>query len=874
MARLLIAGYALTVFVGALLLFQVEPLIAKIIVPWFGGCPSVWTTCMLVFQLLLFVGYAYAHATTRLLSPRGQMGLHLVILVAAVAMLPIAPGVQWKPSGEENPCLRIVLILLCSVGAPFFVLSSTGPLLQAWFSRVFPDRSPYRLYAISNAGSLLALVSYPFVVEPNLPVGWQTWGWSGMFAAYAVLCGAIAVVSQKTRVQETAPASIRREASVADTSPRAADILLWFALAAIPSVMLLATTNIVCLDIASVPFLWVLPLALYLVSFVLCFDGTRWYRRIVFGPALAIAAGSAVVALNYGALTSFTRIVAMLLTLFAVAMFCHGELAGMKPPPRYLTLYFLVIAGAGAVGGMFVSLLAPLLFTSFIEFHLGLLAALAVGLVVCFRDRAGPLFAGRPRWAWGLLLLYSVGVAAGLGYDAFVLRARGKIVCAIRNFYGVLRVREAEETGPDDRVRILDHGNTRHGMQFLRDEKRREPTEYYSEATGIGLALRHYHSDRPVRRLGVVGLGVGTLAAYARPGDVVRFYEIDPDVLRVARGYFTFLDDCQGRWECALGDARLSLETELARGEPQRFDVLAIDAFSSDSIPVHLLTREAVQVYLAHLLPDGILAFHISNRHLNLRPVLAALAAHSELASCVVDLGVRRRSAWSGTCWVLTSRDAQVFRQNALYGYPALDARKQTLWTDDFCSLLAVMENWQWTAPVVQLAGGEHYDRGVERLKQNRLDDAEAEFRRAIEVNARDADAWMRLGDTLRKKSDPAAAAKCYEKAIELNPGFSEAYNNLGCMLVLLHAEAGRPSECFRRAIRIDPASVEAHINLAMALARQGNADEAIQHYQIALTLNPRLEQIQRNLAALLATKKAGPSHAGGHSGTGKTLAD
>ncbi|MFZ5831944.1 MAG: fused MFS/spermidine synthase, partial [Planctomycetota bacterium] len=609
-ARSLGYGFALTVFLSAFLLFQVQPIISKVLLPWFGGSPSVWTTCMLVFQWLLFAGYAYAHLLTTWLGPRLQTWVHGTLLIAAVLLLPILPSAGWKSVAAGQPSLAVATILLACVGLPFFVLSTSGPLLQRWFAGAFVGRSPYRLYALSNAGSLLALLTYPFVVEPSLSIAHQSSVWSGLFAGFAVLCALVGFLSLPGRIGSHRAAAHEIIGGERHPAPTLARVLLWFALGMIPSTMMLAATNQVCADVAPVPFLWLVPLSLYLLSFIICFESSRWYSRGVYTTAFAISAVFMAAALAGGAaIPILVQIVVFFSGSFFCAMFCHGELNRLKPHPQYLTAFYLILAAAGATGGAFVSILAPVLFNSYLEIHVAVLATFLLALGIPLHERRSSLPSLRAGWAWWLLLVVAGGTVVSLGYRA-IAEGRG-VICAIRNFYGVMRVVD------DSSTRNLLHGRINHGRQFLEEAKRQTPTTYFGERSGIGLAMRYHRSGQP-RRIGIIGLGAGTLAAYGRSDDTMRFYELDPDVLRLAEEYFTFLGDSAARVETVLGDARLSLEAEWEAEGSQQFDLFVVDAFSGDAIPVHLLTREAMALYLRHLKPDGMLAFHISNRHFDL----------------------------------------------------------------------------------------------------------------------------------------------------------------------------------------------------------------------------------------------------------------
>ena len=679
-ASILSVTYASTVFLGAFLLFLVQPLLGKFILPWFGGSPAVWTTAMLVFQVLLFGGYLYAHLMSRL-PMRWQGGLHVLLLVAAMATLPIAPGTEWKPSTADWPTLRIVALLTACVGLPYFLLSATGPLIQSWHGKTHAGRSPYRLYALSNIGSLLALLAYPLAFERMLSKTAQSNVWSVSFALFAGVCSGCAVLAWRSSAPSVAnPAGALDETSAA--KPDSYQIGLWFGLAATASVLLLATTNQVCLDVAVVPFLWVVPLALYLLTFILCFDGERWYHRRIFGPLAVILLGWAcLLAVTASRSSLINQLLIYFGALFASCMVCHGELVKLKPHPKYLTLFYLTISAGGAAGGMFVAILSPQLFAGYFELYLG---ALAFGLLF-LAVIGGEAQWIRPRTAMTMATAILVVSCFGLSYGG--QRLPGTIA-VVRNFYGVLEVEEAKNRATGEAQVQLVHGDVIHGIQFATSEKQLWPTTYYGRGSGVGRLIATHRPDSP-RHLGVVGLGVGTLAAYGKPGDRLRFYEINPAVAELAQRHFTFLKECQGETEIALGDARLVLERE----PPQQFDVLVLDAFSSDAIPVHLLTREAGHVYLRHLKSDGVLAVHLSNFNFDLRPVLAGLAQVLEMDHVVVDASATPKAGTVRSVWGLLSRDHATL-ETALGKRTSFDStRPPIVWTDDRNNLIDVLKS-------------------------------------------------------------------------------------------------------------------------------------------------------------------------------------
>jgi len=838
---------AVTVFLGAFLLFQVQPQISKTILPWFGGTPGVWATCMLVFQWLLFCGYAWAHLMVRFLSPRRQAMLHGALLLLAGATLQILPDAGDKPLSPESPEVQIIRILLVTVGFPFFLLSTTGPLLQSWWSRLTAGRSPYRLYALSNLGSLLALLAYPFVVEPYLSLERQASFWMVAFYAYALVCGLVAVLLFRlpdAELSTTSESSARREEQPGRV--RSSTILYWFVLGCMPSVMLLATTNQVCLDIASVPFLWIIPLALYLLSFILCFGSSRWCAPRFWMVISLLSAAAMSLALHAGEELPVVLQSAVFFTgLFACSMLCHGELARRAPDARHLTLYYLVMSAAGATGGTLVGLLAPLLFNSLMEVPLAI-AAMCLLTFVIGGQSTEVRFGSSLRRALRITHI-AVVVLAGISLSYPVFFTGHSALLITRNFYGVLRVTEPPAATPSAAVRDFYHGRIKHGFQYLAEEKRRQPGAYYSRTSGLGLTLQTFRRNQ-ARRIGVIGLGVGTIAAYANAGDDYCFYEIDPDVEAIARKYFTFLSDCPAECRVVTGDARLVLEREAVDRQVSPFDVLVIDAFSGDAVPTHLVTLEAIRLYLSRLTEGGLLAFHTSNRHVDLKPVLSAIARHEKLTSRVIqtrgDLEARADCEW-----VIMSHRSDSLSGAVWDQLPTLDETKPVLWTDNYCSLAAVIRPVSLRQGLTSLTRDRQLEQltmqGIEELAAGRLSAAEARFRQGLEINDRNAGLWLHLGNCLRRQSRAAEAVRCYQRAVELNPDYSEGWNNLG--LIVARTDPRQALELFRNALRIDPRNADAHTNLGNALARLGQLEQAVEHYQQALAINPAHPQAGTN---------------------------
>jgi spermidine synthase len=766
-----------TIFLGAFLLFGIQPLLGKFLLPWFGGTPAVWTTCLLFFQGALLAGYAYAHATISRRPPADQRRQHAAVLAISIVVMaaclvlwrsPILPPASWKPVGTAHPVVRLLSLLAAAIGLPYLILSATGPLVQAWFSQTRPGVAPWRLYALSNLGSLLGLVAYPIAVEPLITLPVQALVWALGYVVYAVGCWQCGRVAPQPVVQPAVPAALpdggpAAPAVTVDDRIPASRYALWLALAACPSLLLCAITNQLCQEVAPVPFLWIVPLALYLLSFVICFAGDRYYWRWLWQPLLMVSTGIAYVLLERGVEATFmSQLVAYPLVLFAAAMACHGELVRLRPSPSRLTAFYLTISAGGALGSGFVAIVAPRIFPGFWELHIGLWLACALTFVVLVLDQESWLHYRAPwpallaltlagtiwvvpfdqgwimmgvnakNWLreWQPFLIASaalvpLGVAlrwwnrdffrqvsfwtsswlliAAMGILAHLLSGNAQAlrrdsIRLSRNFYGVITVREEGTGDPAMERYVLQHGRIEHGHQLRAPELRRIPASYYTETSGFGLAVRTHPrrtASEPLR-IGMVGLGTGTSAAWAETRDTIRFYEINPAVLDLSRGplkSFTYLEDCPGKVEVIMGDARLSLEQELREGQGQQFDILGIDAFSSDAIPVHLLTRQAVEIYLRHLRrPGGILAIHISNRYLDLEPVVRAAATALGLDSAVIHSkpSEDRDPEASSSTWVLLAPDRETLAGSAIAAAAdKSETRTVRLWTDDFSNLLS-----------------------------------------------------------------------------------------------------------------------------------------------------------------------------------------
>ena len=687
--------FAATVFTSAFLLFLVQPIIAKQILPWFDGNASVWTVCMVFFQLVLLGGYAYADAVVRKLAPRNQALLHTVLIAASLAFLPILASESWKPAPDTEPTARILLLLVMTIGLPYFLLSTTGPLVQAWFARSFPSGTVYRLFALSNLASLVALIAYPPLIEPAITLQAQSYAWSATYVLFAALCATSAWKAARHPGALKEFESIKKIEANEEPPPRATDYALWLALSALGSLMLLAVTSHITQNVASVPFVWILPLVLYLLSFILVFDvggGRRrsgWYARIWGLPLLFAFLGAMAwyLSQNLGVMNIRWLIALYCAGLFVACMFCHGELAAMRPAPRYLTRFYLMISIGGAAGGLFVGLVAPRIFSIHVELPLSMIASGALAALLTWRS-ARPESALAP----GKQLLL-VAPAAALAVTLFVAwqaweyvdYIRTNALLMTRNFYGTLRVKEYQRGSDGLASRALVHGVINHGWQYTDPKLRREPISYFGPGSGIAKAL-DYYGGRP-RRVGIIGLGVGSFTAWGKAGDTYRIYELDPDVVRIAREQFWYLSDSPSKIEVVTGDGRLNME----RDAPQNFDLISIDAFSSGSIPIHLLTREALRAYRRHLAPGGVIVYNVTNRFVNLAPQLK-LVAEAEGMKAILMNDDPSDEKYSGTAYVLVTGNGQLIADKRFADADEIDPIPGLkTWTDSFNNLFKVV---------------------------------------------------------------------------------------------------------------------------------------------------------------------------------------
>jgi len=661
--------FGLPIFLAAFLLFLLEPLIAKMILPWFGGSAAVWSTCLVFYQVALLAGYLYAALLTRYLPGRAQAVVHTVVLAASVALLPIGPTQRWKPGASGDPAWVILEMLTATIGLPFVTLSATTPLLQAWLARG-GYKTPYKFFAVSNFASLAALLAYPILLEPVFEVSTQRAAWSAAYGFFAGLCMVAAWRSGAARAGALGAERVERTAALRKFE--------WFALAACGSMLLLSVTNHIDANVAAVPLLWVLPLAVYLLSFVLSFGARSIYQRAIWLRVLAFALGVLAYSIfNINFVEAIqVSIPVFLLGLFACCMFCHGELNRLRPAAQDLTGFYLIIAAGGAAGAIFVGLMAPHIFRGVYELPLTLCltALLAVGLT--WGDGHWPV---RALWV-------AVVVCMGIVFVKNVRAYRASALSLRRSFYGSLRVVESHP-GPLE-YRTLYHGVITHGEQYLLPPLRFRPTTYYGRDSGIGIVLREcFHGPK---RVGIVGLGVGTIAAYGETGDTFRFYDINPQVIDAAESLFFYLRETRARVEIVTGDARLSLERETGPA----FDVLALDAFSGDAIPVHLLTREAMELYRKRLKPGGVLAIHVSNDYLDLAPVVRQLAEGIGWRAVLVRNHENDDEMVLPADWVLVTNNDRVLGNTAVELHAERIARRSGVraWTDNYSSLLPVLK--------------------------------------------------------------------------------------------------------------------------------------------------------------------------------------
>lgn len=733
--------FGVTLFVSAALLFAVQPMFAKMVLPLLGGAPAVWNTCLVFYQAVLLGGYLYAHLSLKWLGPRRQAWLHLVLLCLPWAVLPIGVAHGWVPPPDVFPVFWLWMLLSVSVGLPFFLVSASAPMLQAWFSETGgpAGRDPYFLYAASNLGSLLALLSYPLLIESHLTLSAQSWTWAVGYGLLMALIAGCAVQLWRSPPLESVPepaAATDRATDLSGERPTWRRRLHWLALSFVPSSLLLGVTTYISTDLAAIPLFWVIPLALYLFTFVLVFA-----RRTILPLSLMLRIQPYVLVAAAGTLTGNVEVPMQLLALgllqlaafFIIAMVCHGQLAADRPAGSYLTEFYLWMSLGGVLGGLFNALVAPLVFVGTVEYPLMLAVACllrpsteaalhglrarvrevalpATILLICgvavwiIRARVGltewkdsDIMAAKlvlvgPAMVAAFLLVrrplwFGLGVAALLGVSLCYPEGRTHVIEAKRSFFSVLRVRE----DPKLHIHEFMHGSTCHGNQSLDEKDRLEPWAYYNHEGPFGRIFQALRPRRPLTEIGVLGLGAGTVAAYGEPGERITFYEIDPNVEQIARDprCFTYLADCRAKTEVIMGDARLSL----VHGPARQFDLLVLDVFSSDSVPIHLITREAFQIYLDRLAEHGLLVVHVSGRYLNLEPIVGKLAQDAGLVARVCHddyafVGPKRYAS----VWVVMARQASdlaAFTTDSAWTPVPVD--KGPVWTDDFSNVVGTL---------------------------------------------------------------------------------------------------------------------------------------------------------------------------------------
>jgi len=886
--------FAVTLFVSASLLFVVQPMFAKMALPLLGGAPSVWNTCLVFYQAALLAGYVYAHLSLKWLGPRRQAALHLALLCLPWVVLPIHIAQGWVLPPDVFPVFWLWLLLSVSVGLPFLIVSASAPTLQAWFAQTGSRsaRDPYFLYAASNLGSLLALLGYPLVIESHLTLAGQTGWWA---AAYGLLMALMAVCAvrlwRSSPVSPTVAEAATREPEAGRVSDRPTILrrLRWLALAFVPSSLLLGVNTHISTDLVAMPLLWVVPLALYLLTFVLVFARRSilplpWMVRaqpywiVVAAGALAWNADTPTQLLSLGLL--------QLLAFFVTAMVCHGQLAADRPASSRLTEFYLWMSLGGVLGGLFNALVAPLVFSGVLEYPLMIAVACLLRprpaaaksprslvreiawpgaiLLACvaatWATRSeGPLaewrYANVPATKLALVVLavvaafllrhrplrFGLGVAVLLAVSLWCGKGGLHVLHAERSFFGVSRVIR----DPVWNANELKHGSTKHGVQILDTSERHEPLSYYHRKGPLGQIFQALEPRRPLAEIGVLGLGAGTIAAYGQHGERITFYEIDPAVERIARNpeYFTYLADCRANVEVILGDARLSL----IHGAPRKFDLLVVDVFSSDSVPIHLITREALQIYLQRLAEGGLLAIHISSRFLDLKPILGKLAEDAGVMARVrEDSGTSDLGKDSSTWVVMARRAEDLLPLVKDPGWVPLGSGSGRLWTDDFSNIVGFMKwrfSWEWLKPSTWWGAvpeaASHYKIGNALVSQGRFDEAIGHYEKALKIRPDVAETHYNLGNALADQGRFDEAIGHYQKALEIRPDFVEAHFNLGNVL----ADQGRFDEAighYQKALGIRPDFAEAYFNLGNASADQGRFDEAIGHYQKALDLAKR----------------------------------
>jgi len=683
--------YVLTILLSAFLLFQIQPMIAKVILPIFGGGAAIWTVCLLFFQGLLLLGYLYAHGLSQLKQFKHQLMIHGSLLVASTLMLPMALSANSMSVDvlSTTPIKDILFLLTLTIGLPYFTLSATGPLIQRWQGLSQTNALPYKLYSVSNLGSLVALISYPFLFEPWMALSAQGQLWSASYAVLVLLF--LGLIINLFKQHATISEYISVEKAEKTSQPLLTPIL-WLVLSALGVMLLLSTTNAMTQNIPPVPFLWILPLCLYLITFIICFHSPKWYVRSYWLALFLLSAFAAILMFFIGSqfdLISQTLVYSFI--LFTACMLCHGELVKLKPSTARLTQFYLFMSLGGFLGSVFVSIVAEQIFVQFTEFPLAIMATL-VAFIVCFSIENKPLKI--KKWlinsglVTSLVLLAALFIQMQTQFDKYD-------VAKVRNFYGLLKVVDVEIKGEKER-RLID-GTTSHGTQSLVPDKANIARSYYRKDTGVALALEKLLpvglAFEPLN-VGIIGLGAGTLAAYGKPQEYYKFYELNPAVKDFAQQHFSYLNKSKAIVDIALGDGRSLLQQELSEYGSQDFDVLVVDAFSGDAIPTHLLTEQAFKLYWQHIKRKGILALHISNTHIDLTALTRSLATTVNKQAIYIKTQADNTSE-NDAQWVLITNNQQFLTSYSVRQFITpwpQSAMKEVIWTDDYSNLLLVLK--------------------------------------------------------------------------------------------------------------------------------------------------------------------------------------
>jgi len=706
--------YGITIFVSAFLLFQIQPLISKYILPWFGGTTSVWTICMIFFQAVLLLGYLYAHFITKYFSNKKQIFIHSAFLIGSIAFLPILPSSAWKPETSDIPELQILLMLFASIGLPILILSATSPLIQSWISKINQKKSPYKLYALSNAGSLIALISFPFLFEPLLPISTQATVWLGIFIAFILFCfvSAIALWKYGQPIKQ-----ILKQQTEKILKPTKKLKFYWISLAFITSTLFLAVTNKVSQEISVVPFFWVVPLSLYLLTFIIAFSkkekkdyhSTNLFLYVIFIFIISVLVFT-------GLENIFIQLAIYSILLFLFCLVCHTELSRLKPHSNYLTSFYLIIAFGGVLGGIFTGIIAPIIFNSYIELIIAFVVCALISLFVLLKIKGIYLELSllKPKLVQITLTtrhkqlikktklsnFFTIAILIGLiifsssGVIYFIKKDKSiYTVEQTRNFYSTLAVKVKKSEEHNEHAIMLISGNIMHGTQSLEQEKRGQPTSYYTTGSGINRLFKVLAEKNQTLRIGAIGLGTGTISAYGKEGDYFNYYEINPEVERLCKKYFSYLFDKNIDFKITLGDARINLEKE----NSQNYDVFVLDAFTDDAIPIHLLTKEAFEIYLKHLAKNGIIAAHISNKHIDLEPVVHKIAQHFNMQAITISNMIQSDILHTNTssAWVLISKNQELLNSDIIQQKVStenVDLEKQDLWTDDYSNIFKVLK--------------------------------------------------------------------------------------------------------------------------------------------------------------------------------------